>query len=136
MDPELILFAIRSLIRLGREGAAAIDQYERDKAALFPNGISAGFDRVDFITEAFIPDHRTLLQAAPLAALWRDNAPASDVPGAEQTLFAAAVQLKASLTKTAPASPERALSIGGAVMIKQWASGKGPLSPLGRIAIT
>jgi len=136
MDPELILFAIRSLIRLGREGAAAIDQYERDKAALFPNGISAGFDRVDFITEAFIPDHRELLQREPLVALWRDNAPAPDVPGAEQTLFAAAVQLKASITKATAGSPERALSIGGAVMIKQWASGKGPLSPLGRIAIT
>jgi hypothetical protein len=136
MNPELIIFAIRSLIRLGREGSAAIDQYERDKAALFPNGISAGFDRVDFITEAFIPDHQELLHRQPLAALWRDNAPAPDVPGAEQTLFAAAVQLKANITKTAGVSSERAISIGGAVMIKQWASGKGPLSPIARIGIT
>lgn len=136
MDPELILFAIRSLIRLGREGTAAVDQYERDKAVLFPSGISAGFDHVDFITEAFIPDHQEQLQRDPLATLWRDNAPAPDVPGAEQTLFAIAVQLKANDAKAAAASPERALAIGGAVMIKQWASGKGPLAPLARIAMT
>jgi hypothetical protein len=128
MDPELIVFAIRSLIRLGREGAAAFDQYERDKAALFPTGISVGFDRVDFITEMFLPDHRILLQSAPLAALWRDNAPAPDVPGAEQTLFAAAVSSKEP-HQDRPYVAERALSIGGAVMIKQWAAARG-LSPL------
>src|SRR5262249_24612662 len=136
MDPELILFAIRSLIRLGREGAAAIDQFERDKEALFPTGIAAGFDRLDYITEAFIPDHRDLLQTGPLAGLWRDHAPAPDVEGAEQTLFAAAIQLKASLNKTVSGSPQTAVTIGGAAMIKQWASGKGPLSPIARIAIT
>ena len=137
MDPELILFAIRSLIRLGREGAAAIDQYERDKAVLFPNGITAGFDRIDFITEVFIPAHQELLRGdQPLAKLWVDNAPALDVPGAEQTLFVMAVQLKANDDKTASLSPQRAVALGGAVMIKQWASGKGPLSPIARMALT
>src|SRR5262249_55947654 len=136
MDPELIFFAIRSLIRLGREGAAAIDQYERDKAALFPNGISAGFARVAFITEAFIPAHQELLQRDPLIKLWRDNAPAPEIPGAEDTLFAMAVQLKANDAKAASSSPQRAVAIGGAVMIKQWARGTGPLSPLARIALT
>lgn len=136
MDPELILFAIRSLIRLGREGAAALDQYERDKAAIFPKGISAGFDRVDFITDVFIPAHEDLLQRDPLAKLWRDNAPAPDVAGAVDTLFEMAIQLRASEAKTLSLSPERAVAIGGAVMIKQWASGKGPLAPLGRIALT
>src|SRR6516165_8998937 len=128
MDPELILFAIRSLIRLGREGAAALDQYERDKAVLFPNGISAGFDHIDFITEVFIPAHQELLRGdQPLAKLWVDNAPAPDLPGAEQTLFAMAVQLKANDDKMASLSPQRAVALGGAVMVKQWASGKGPL---------
>jgi hypothetical protein len=136
MDPELILFAIRALIRLGREGAAAIDQYERDKAAIFPNGISAGFDRVDFITDVFIPAHEELLQRDPLAKLWRDNAPAPDVAGAVDTLFAMAVQLRANEAKALSLSPDRAVAIGGAVMIKQWASGKGPLAPLARIGLT
>jgi hypothetical protein len=56
-DPTLIIFGIRALIRLAREGISAFNQFERDRPALFPDGVSPDFRPIDFIRNTFFPDH-------------------------------------------------------------------------------
>src|SRR5262250_1518603 len=136
MDPTLIIFGIRALIRLAREGVAAFNQFERDRPALFPDGLSADFRQIDFIRTTFIPDHQDLLAGTgALAKYWAGTAPAK-VPGAMEALYIGAVQLfSEDQAKKKQVTPRKGVEIGGAVMIQQWASGKGPVGPVGRMVI-
>lgn len=138
MDPMLIVFGIRTLLRLSREGSAAFAQYQRDKPALFPDALVADFRAVDFIRDTFFPDHIDLLAGdGPLAPYWRDLAPAADVPNATEVLYLAAVQLRAeAAARLAHRSPQRALEVGGAMLIQQWQEGTGPVGPIGRVVLT
>src|SRR5262247_2813162 len=137
MDPTLIIFGIRALIRLAREGVAAFNQFERDRPALFPDGLSADFRQIDFIRTTFIPDHQDLLTGGgAFAKYWAGTAPAK-VPGAMEALYIGAVQLfSEDQAKKKQVTPRKGVEIGGAVMIQQWASGKGPVGPVGRMVIT
>jgi hypothetical protein len=68
VDPTLVIFGIRAILRLTREGTAAFNQYQRDKPALFPDALEADFRKVDFIRDAFFPDHADQLTGdGPLA---------------------------------------------------------------------
>jgi len=137
MDPTLIIFGIRALIRLAREGISAFNQFERDRPALFPDGVSADFRQIDFIRNTFFPDHADLLTGSgAFAKYWSGTAPAA-VPGAMEALYIGAVKLFAEdQAKKKQVSPRRGVEIGGAVMIKQWADGKGPVGPIGRMVLT
>jgi hypothetical protein len=137
MDPTLIIFGIRALIRLAREGISAFNQFERDRPALFPDGVSADFRQIDFIRNTFFPDHADLLTGSgTFAKYWSGTAPAA-VPGAMEALYIGAVKLFAEdQAKKKQVSPRRGVEIGGAVMIKQWADGKGPVGPIGRMVLT
>jgi hypothetical protein len=53
MDPALILFGIRSIIRLEKITRDASEQYARDAEALFPNIRAPHFDRKNFVTGFF-----------------------------------------------------------------------------------
>jgi len=136
MDPTLIIFGIRALIRLAREGVAAFNQFERDRPALFPDGLSADFRQIDFIRTTFIPDHQDLLTGTgAFAKYWSGTAPAK-VPGAMEALYIGAVQLfSEDQAKKKQVTPRKGVEIGGAVMIQQWANGKGPVGPVGRMVI-
>ena len=137
MDPTLIIFGIRALIRLAREGISAFNQFERDRPALFPDGVSADFRQIDFIRNTFFPDHADLLTGSgAFAKYWSETAPAP-VPGAMEALYIGAVKLFAEdQAKKKQVSARRGVEIGGAVMIKQWADGKGPVGPIGRMVLT
>ncbi len=137
MDPTLIIFGIRALIRLAREGISAFNQFERDRPALFPDGVSADFRQIDFIRNTFFPDHADLLTGnGGFAKYWSGTAPAA-VPGAMEALYIGAVKLFAEdQAKKKQVSSRRGVEIGGAVMIKQWADGKGPVGPIGRMVLT
>ncbi len=137
MDPTLIIFGIRALIRLAREGISAFNQFERDRPALFPDGVSADFRQIDFIRNTFFPDHADLLTGSgAFAKYWSGTAPAA-VPGALEALYIGAVKLFAEdQARKKQVSPRRGVEIGGAVMIKQWADGKGPVGPIGRMVLT
>jgi len=82
MDPTLIIFGIRALIRLAREGVAAFNQFERDRPALFPDGLSADFRQIDFIRTTFIPDHQDLLTGSGAFAKYWSGTARAKVPGA------------------------------------------------------
>ncbi|MBP1686501.1 MAG: hypothetical protein H6Q33_2644 [Deltaproteobacteria bacterium] len=137
MDPSIIVFGIRTLLRLRREGIAAVKQYERDKAVLFPDAISADFRDIDFIRDTFFPDHSDLITAGgALAKFWHGTRPAP-VPGALEALYMTAVQLRADdAAKKHEASAERGIEVGGALMIQQWADGKGPVGAMGRMVLS
>ena len=137
MDPTLIIFGIRALIRLAREGISAFNQFERDRPALFPDGVSADFRQIDFIRNIFFPDHADLLTGSgAFAKYWSGTAPAT-MPGAMEALYIGAVKLFAEdQAKKKQVSLRRGVEIGGAVMIKQWADGKGPVGPIGRMVLT
>jgi len=137
MDPTLIIFGIRALIRLAREGISAFNQFERDRPVLFPDGVSADFRQIDFIRNTFFPDHADLLTGSgAFAKYWSGTAPAA-VPGAMEALYIGAVKLFAEdQAKKKQVSVRRGVEIGGAVMIKQWADGKGPVGPIGRMVLT
>jgi hypothetical protein len=138
MDPTLIIFGIRTILRLTREGTAAFNQYQRDKPALFPDALEADFRKVDFIRDTFFPDHVAQLSGdGPWAKYWRDLAPAPDVPNATEALYLAAVQLRAeAAARKSKLSSQRGIEVGGAVLIQQWADGKGPVGPIGRVVLS
>lgn len=137
MDPTIIILGIRALIRLAREGVAAFNQFERDRPALFPDGVSADFRKIDFISNTFFPDHVDLLTGdGVFAKYWVNTAPAN-VPGALETLYIGAVQLfSEEQAKKQKLPPRRGIEIGGALMIQQWADGQGPVGPVGRMVLS
>ena len=137
MDPTIIIFGIRALIRLAREGVAAVNQFERDRPALFPDGVNPDFRQVDFIRDTFFPDHVDLLTGdGVFAKYWAGTAPAN-LPGAIETLYIGAVQLfSEDQAKQKKLPTGRGIEIGGAVMIQQWADGKGPVGPVGRMVLS
>ncbi len=99
--------------------------------------MSADFRQIDFIRNTFFPDHADLLMGnGAFAKYWSGTAPAA-VPGAMEALYIGAVKLFAEdQAKKKQVSPRRGVEIGGAVMIKQWADGKGPVGPIGRMVLT
>ena len=138
MDPTLIVFGIRTILRLAHEGTAAFNQYQRDKPALFPDAIEADFRKIDFIRDTFIPDHIDQITGdGPLAKFWGDLVPDPNVPNATEVLYMAAVQLRAEMAaRRSQLAPGRGIEVGGALMIQQWAEGKGPVGPIGRVVLT
>lgn len=104
---------------------------------LFPDAISADFRDIDFIRDTFFPDHRDLLTGdGPLARFWHGTGPAP-VPGALEALYIAAVQLQADRAARKQKLPaEQGIEVAGALMIQQWADGKGPVGPVGRMVLS
>jgi hypothetical protein len=99
--------------------------------------VSADFRQIDFIRNTFFPDHADLLTGSgAFAKYWSGTAPTA-VPGAMEALYIGAVKLFAEdQAKKKQVSPRRGVEIGGAVMIKQWGDGKGPVGPIGRMVLT
>ena len=128
MDPTIIVFAIRALLRLSREGKAAFDQFQRDRAIIFPDGLKVEWSEQQVIVNTFFPEHVDLVTGdGPYAAFWSGTGPA-DVPGALEALHAGALQIiAADLAVAQHASRDRGMEVGGLLLVQQWASGKGPV---------
>ena len=98
MDPTLIIFGIRTILRLAQEGTATFKQYQRDRPALFPDAIEADFRKIDCICDTFIPNHIDQITGdGPLAKFWGDLVPDPNVPNATEVLYMAAVRLRAEM---------------------------------------
>jgi hypothetical protein len=135
MDPTLIIFGILALIRLAREGISAFNQFEaRSARSLFPDGVrSADFRQIDFIRNTFFPDHADLLtgsgRSRSTGPAWRPRR----CRGPWRRSTSARSSSSPRTKRKKQVSPRRGVEIGGAVMIKQWADGKGPVGPIGRM---
>lgn len=137
MDPTIIIFAIRGLLRLAREGKAAFDQFTRDRNIIFPDGLKAEWTEAEVIANTFNPDHLDLVTGdAPLARFWAGTRPAN-VPGALEALYAAALRIIAQdLATAAKQPPDRGIEVAGVLLVNQWAEGKGPVGPVSRFVLT
>lgn len=96
MDPTLILFGIQAVIRLGKIGKDASEQYVRDAEALFPDIRKPRFDRGTFVTDFFLNEdyqHSVKGADAPYKEFWGSHGVKNDLNSID-TLFAAAVQIK------------------------------------------
>jgi hypothetical protein len=138
MDPALILFGIQAVIRLGKIGKDASEQYVRDAEALFPGIRKPQFDRATFVTGFFSSanyEHFVKAMNAPYKDLWTPHG-VKDDPNAVDILFAAAVQVKSQegidLNKWIADSQV----VAGAALIQQWDPNKpAPLSPFARVIL-
>jgi len=137
MDPTLIIYGIRALLRISREGQAAYAQFEKDKPALFPTGVLAPATDLAFILDVFSrPQHvGETAPGGPYERYFRGTAINHDVPGATEIVFMRAVQLDAE-DSTAQLGTSRRIELGGAVLINQWATDKAPVGPVGRLVVT
>ena len=74
MNPELFIFLINSVIRVGRAAGEALSQYARDAEALFPAAVKVNMKRPHFVKAFFNSDPQYLKlvegDPAPYAAYW------------------------------------------------------------------
>ena len=96
MNPALILFGIQAVIRLGKIGKDAAEQYVRDAEALFPDIRKPQFDRRTYVNGFFGSanyQHFVKGPDAPYKEYWGSHGVVNALNPVD-TLFAAAVQIK------------------------------------------
>ncbi len=135
MNSTLILFGIKSVIRIGRVGRAALEQWARDQHAIFPELRGPELNTEVFVNGFFnLPRYNSLVVGsdAQHAEYWQ-AATVKREPTAIDALFTLAVQIRA---EERGGNLDEALGQGGALLVKQWDAGSGPLSPWARIVLT
>jgi hypothetical protein len=137
MDPTIIIYGIRALLRIAREGQAAYAQFVTDRETLFPSGLRAPTTRMAFVLEVFSrPQHLAEVgDGGAYAKYFLGTEINPDVPGALEIVVMRAAQLDAE-DQAATGGRSRRIEIGGAVLIKQWADDKAPVGPVARLAVT
>ncbi len=136
MNPALVMFGVRSVIRLGRVSREALQQSARDDEAIFPSLESPGKSKLIIVNGFFNRDGNTQYvsgEDAPYAEYWdQDSNKAHDSLSAVDALYSAAVKIEAE----EGGDLNQRFSAGSAVLLRQWAPGTGPLSPWARIVLT
>ena len=139
MEPTLIVFAIRAVLRVGRAGMQAFNQYERDREALLPR-----LQKTDFMTEdefiattLRIDATARLEDATDLGHFWTGIGPLPSDPRAKEVLRQAALQIDAARKAHDHGYlPELGAELAGGALIKQWSESKEPVPPWARLALT
>src|SRR5215470_12640561 len=122
VDPTLIIFGIRALVRLWRGGAQAYAQYARDKAVLLPRLTFPPFDDVDFIRAELLDPQQVWRISAngPLVEFWSTtlNRPDPNVPGSTEALYLAALHIFSErAARESALLPERGREVAGEKLI-------------------
>jgi hypothetical protein len=144
IDPSLIVFGIRALVRLVHEGQKAYEQYQRDYDILFPVLLPPDYRDIDFLRRVFANDDENSVlvdktQHGALSQYWSaaHNGPDPLIPGAVEALYLAAVQIKAEeAARQGQRLPAHGTEVAGAILVRQWSEGRAPVGPLGRIVLT
>jgi hypothetical protein len=137
MNPALILFGIQSLIRLGKITKDASEQYVRDAEVLFPDIRKTDFNPKTYVNGFFgSADYEAFVRAenAPYKQYWGDHGVKDDLNSVD-TLFAAAVKIKAEQGIDLNQWLSDSQAIAGAALVEQWDPKKAPLSPFARIIL-
>lgn len=138
MNPTLILFGIQAVIRLGKITIDASEQYVRDSEVLFPDIRKTTFDPKTYVNGFFgSADYEAFVQAAnaPYKQYWGPNGVKDDLNSVD-SLFAAAVKIKAEEGIDLNQWLSDSQVIAGATLIKQWDPKKAPLSPFARVILS
>ncbi len=159
MPVELVLFLVRALLRVGQAGKAALEQHAQDAEAFFPKALAAPLSRAAAIAKFFgdPPDALSPLRQAAIAPggelelFWdpqrrraRDGRVAGDPQALttaqiEELFFLVALRIRSEERQAGggDTAPDRGPELlAGAIMVRQWAPGAGPVSPVGRVALT
>jgi len=132
MDPALIIFGIQAVIRIGKAGTRAAEQYARDEGAVFPDLKDLDFDRRTYVAAFFSESDTTqyvIGGQAHYAQYWKTL----DKPESVDLLYAAAVRIESERGKELRNTSEE---IAGARLIKQWDPKKEPLSPFAGVILS
>jgi hypothetical protein len=134
MTPELLVFSINSIIRLGKAGKAAAEQAARDQDALFPLLKATDYDPLIYVNSYFRQDteRRALVQGnnAPHKALWdqvQDQAIEND-EGINDLLIIS-IQWETESGGSAPDPRVRTDLAAGSALVAQWNPSNKPVSP-------
>jgi len=138
MNPALVLFGIRSLVRLGRTTKEALEQHVRDDAVLFPQIQQLGGSPLVVVAGYFSREDNqgyVVGNEAPYADYWQVDggfgSPRRDASSIDALLTAMAKieqeRGNALLPTTAPIA---------ATLVKQWSDTAGPVSPWARVIVT
>ena len=140
MNPSLIVFAIRSFIRLGKTAIDVANQKSLDQPYLMPIIEIAEADVVASLKfeartdplKSMVTDH------GPLADEWEEFRTETNPQVQEQLAITIRQTYEVMSSKvggknTGQANPKE---IYGAVLVAQWGQGKGPPSPYARVVLT
>jgi len=159
MTPDLVLFGVKALIRVGQQTNKALIDYAADKPTVLGNAkVIHITDKRDLLNSFFELDrYHSLSQSEPFKNLWDDTiepkgglgqkfVDANDDKKTEAYLFAvnAAKGDGEALAKLYDEEPPRvgeerrpqtSDSVTSLVLIEQWKPDRKPISPFGRIAL-
>ncbi|MFQ3249340.1 MAG: hypothetical protein ACI9O6_001148 [Glaciecola sp.] len=137
MSIDLTIFAINSLVRLGKSGMDAYDAAARNEDILFPNLKQIRLDFPASIDHYFnLAHNRHYVRGddAPYSQHWffdgQYSRPKEDAQSLD-ALMILATQIEAKKGKTFMASRTGP----AAILVKTWKEGNQPLSPMARIAL-
>jgi len=151
MSPELILFAIKGLIRIGQQGNRALIDYAVDRPAPFPEVQEIKLARPqDALNKLLLlPRYARLVEAEPFKSVW-DSALGQIKQvswnhlekAGQDKLFRSAITAAqgdahglAILSGIDTPSEHTAELATGLLLIKQWKPENEPISPLGRMVL-
>lgn len=137
MEPTLIVFGIKALVRCCSVGQKALDQVARDQGAVFPELIKLDLTKKDVIFSIFIGEQftRKVLVDNNLAPDLLERA-RNDDAAAIDTLFLLAAKLKAAENVDINGWVGDQSARAGVTLIKQWSQEKAPASPLARFMLS
>jgi hypothetical protein len=138
MNPELVIWAIRSLTRLGRVAGSALEQKVRDRDLILPRARSAGFSLEAWLQEIFYAaDNRHLIEpGGPLHDYWDGVRPRGVPAESMERLVAAALDIELAKRGRAEPVPGSLRDENVAfVIVCQWAQEVRPVHPYARIVL-
>lgn len=137
MEPALIVFGIKSLVRCCSVGQKALEQAARDQGAIFPDLIKLDLSKKDVIFSILIGEEYTkkIFAENNLDMGLIDRAQNDDALAIE-TLFLLTVKLKAEESVDVWSWMDSNSSRAGATLMKQWSADKAPATPLTRFMLT
>jgi len=135
MEPSLILFGIKSIMRIKQAGQQALEQSARDQEAIFPDLIAIDITRLDIVNSVFtLPKYQHYVEGiGDYVTTWsqrHDNTSSVDL------LYLLAVKIKSEEGIDLDRWLTRNETAAGITFIKQWSESSEPASPLARIILT
>ncbi len=118
VTPDLIVFGVQSVIKLGLAAEAAYEQYVRDRNASLP--LLPATEDEGLLAQQFFKQREMrhwVEQGGPLAAHWNQ---ADDLPQQGPDHLAAVIAQWHALLPQSPMSLPRAAALAGVLQVRQW----------------